>query len=307
MREFEKWIEGVASDQSVSDVARHSLNVRLAAVQYYLPLAAERADEDAEYVHQLRVYTRRSTAALNLYAKTLPKKEVKWFRKQLRKIRRAAGAARDLDVLAERHSEDVGRGADAFRADLQQLRRAAQEPIVKLYRKLRRNGRLDRQVESILTGASSHVADIPFGEWARRRLRRSLQRFCKASPADTRDLDSLHRFRIRGKELRYAIELLSAAFPRELRQQFYPTVEQLQEQLGTIHDHAVAADRLQQWARATQDKHRARRLRAVLADERRRIDEAISEFSASWSEQTVRQFRVGLEELLCPQYEAMFI
>jgi hypothetical protein len=63
----ERWVQGVSPADRTIDVAVRTLGGRLDAVLYYLPLAAEKADEDTEYVHQLRVWTRRATAALRLY------------------------------------------------------------------------------------------------------------------------------------------------------------------------------------------------------------------------------------------------
>jgi hypothetical protein len=51
----EKWIRGVSPGDRTSDVARHTLQNRLGAVLHYLPLAAEKAEEDVEHIHQLRV------------------------------------------------------------------------------------------------------------------------------------------------------------------------------------------------------------------------------------------------------------
>jgi hypothetical protein len=77
------------------------LTVRLVAVCHYLPLAMYQAEKDPENVHQLRVSTRRSGAAVDIFALCLPEKVYKAIRKQLRNIRRAAGAARDWDVFLD--------------------------------------------------------------------------------------------------------------------------------------------------------------------------------------------------------------
>lgn len=60
-----KWVAGATADDRTRDIAVRTLQARLAAVQYYLPLVAERAGEDVEYVHELRVWTRRAAAALD--------------------------------------------------------------------------------------------------------------------------------------------------------------------------------------------------------------------------------------------------
>ena len=111
-----KWIEGIGPDGSVDDAARRSLEPRLTAVVHWLPLAAYLAEHDVEHVHRLRVSTRRAVAALKLYRDWLPRKQRRWVKKRLKKIRRAAGDARDLDVLAERLARDYGERVGAGRA-----------------------------------------------------------------------------------------------------------------------------------------------------------------------------------------------
>ena len=59
----------------------------------------QEADRDPEYVHQLRVATRRADAALRIFAPCLPGKVHKKARHRLRRLRQAAGAAHDWDVF----------------------------------------------------------------------------------------------------------------------------------------------------------------------------------------------------------------
>ena len=67
-----KWIDGIAPDQPVDLVARQVLECRLTAVGQWLPLAAEQSHEDVEYVHRLRVSTRRAVEALGCFATSSP-------------------------------------------------------------------------------------------------------------------------------------------------------------------------------------------------------------------------------------------
>src|SRR5262245_13261360 len=94
-----KWITGLTPSTSVMDAAKAVLSMRFAVVRHYLPLAAEKAHEDVEHVHQLRVGTRRAAAALRMFADAFPRKHLKPTRQTLRTIRRAAGDARDWDVF----------------------------------------------------------------------------------------------------------------------------------------------------------------------------------------------------------------
>lgn len=101
----QKWVEGTSPEQGVVEVARRALGARLELVAHYLPLAARRPEEEIEYVHQLRVATRRAVAALKLFAPLLPRRRAQKMKKLLGRIRRAAGDARDLDVLGLRLAE----------------------------------------------------------------------------------------------------------------------------------------------------------------------------------------------------------
>src|SRR3954452_5666961 len=94
-----KWIRGLRPDLPLAEAAREVLTARLEVVRNYLPKAMRQADEDTEFVHQLRVGTRRSDAALRLFRTCLPGRAYRGAKGRLRAIRRAAGAARDWDVF----------------------------------------------------------------------------------------------------------------------------------------------------------------------------------------------------------------
>jgi CHAD domain-containing protein len=240
-------------------------------------------------------------AALKLFSGLLPKKEVRWFRKTLRRIRRAAGNARDMDVLAQNHEQDVGKGARAFLAEVRQRREAAQRPIVAIHRNMKRDNRLLRHIDNLLEKAgtqTSNAADGSFSQWARSRLQKRLERFFKASSSDVGDLTSLHRFRIRGKELRYAMELLAPAFPRELREELYPVVEQLQGRLGEIHDHTVAGVRLVKWVALTKSKKKAVHMRKLLEQEREQLAELLPEFASWWTPEFQARLEDSVKQLI---------
>ena len=58
----------------------------------------------------------------------------------------------------------------------------------------------------------SDEAEPTFEVAARKAMDHASKRFLKASRADLTNMDALHRLRIRGKSLRYSIELLAGAF-----------------------------------------------------------------------------------------------
>ena len=116
-----KWISDLTADTRVSDAARRVLTFRLEAVRDWLGQALREAGQDTEYVHQLRVATRRASAALDVFAACLPPKVAKEAKDRLKLIRRAAGEARDWDVFLGRLNETAAEPAGEECAGLDML------------------------------------------------------------------------------------------------------------------------------------------------------------------------------------------
>jgi CHAD domain-containing protein len=111
-------------------VAARTLRNRLDAVWRELPAAGSRTVRDSESVHRLRVATRRAIAAMDAFHDLLPMRRSKWFAKRLRRIRRSAGEARDLDVLTDRLAGEAGETVGG-RARRRALRRRFEETLRK--------------------------------------------------------------------------------------------------------------------------------------------------------------------------------
>jgi CHAD domain-containing protein len=299
MAPLSKWIDGLSADGTVRDAAGVSIEARLATVAYWLPLAARPVDGDVERVHQLRVATRRAIAALKLYRDWLPKGKRRWFTKRLKDIRHAAGDARDYDVLFKRlHEEHGDKRAEVLRHIAQQ--RAATQPEIaaiadrchadnrfqnKSYKLL---GRIEPQDEAAAAG------DASFLTWAGSRLHSVAEKFFDAQPASDADWSALHRFRIAGKKLRYAMELLAPAFGSELREKHYPIVQELQEKLGTINDFVVAREILQKLRDKSSNTAAQDQLDALIGEQEASCDQAIADFHDWWTPDRAAALRTAL-------------
>jgi CHAD domain-containing protein len=71
-----------------------------------------------------------------------------------------------------------------------------------------------------------------------------LRELDEAARQDLEDYHHLHRVRIAGKRLRYAMELFADCFAAAFREEIYPAVEAMQEILGDANDSHVASQRL---------------------------------------------------------------
>jgi CHAD domain-containing protein len=293
-----KWIDGIGPDSTIEEAARRSLEARLATVNQWLPLAAYLAEHDVEHVHQLRVSTRRATAALRLYRDWLPWKPSRWFRKRLRRIRRAAGVARDLDVLGPRLVLDYGQRRTAAVTALIAERRASFQPdLVKVAERSRRRDRFVRKMAALLSDISAPDAglnELCFREWSAPQLAEKAGEFFASQPDESAHWSALHRFRILGKALRYTIELVAPAFGQELRNEYYPVAEELQERLGTIQDHFEAACLLRDWSEEAEERACGAIMSELAAEERERLADARREFHIWWTPERSESLRSGL-------------
>jgi CHAD domain-containing protein len=247
-----KWISELRATTPVADAARHVLTVRLEVVRDYLPLALEQADNDPEYVHQLRVGTRRARAALDIFACCLPSRVYKGACKQLRNVRQVAGEARDWDVFlasltqwASTHGRRLRPGLDCLVGYLVAKREAAQlqlEQAAKDY-PFAFERFLAETVAAVHKPNDLRLRTLV--DLALPRLTSLLRELNKAASLDLEAHEHLHRIRILGKKLRYAMEVFADCFAPAFRAELYPAVEAMQEILGNANDSYVACRRLE--------------------------------------------------------------
>lgn len=243
-----KWVEGLGPETPVADAARVVLAARFEVVRHYLPLAAGRADDDPEYVHQLRVGTRRAAAALRAFAGCLPRKPLKAAKAALRGLRRAAGDARDWDVflLGLVKQDDAGPARDFLLGYALGERSAAQARLVQAAADAGPSYAADTTLlPSRARPPKGDIAPRTFGDLADAQLGRPFEEFRAAVAADPEAPHDLHQLRILAKRLRYALELFAGCYGPPLRAEVYPAVERLQEVLGAVQDAAVGAARLE--------------------------------------------------------------
>jgi CHAD domain-containing protein len=236
----------------IPDAAKAVLAARFEVVRHYLPLAVEKPYEDVEHVHQLRVGTRRAAAALRVFADALPRKHLKETRRTLRTIRRAAGDARDWDVFLVGLPTAKPLAAAAAKPTLDFLlgyafgeRAAAQTRLAEAASEagpLFVDQSLDLPTRAHKPQGPSAPAD--FGALAGQYLGDHFGEFTAAAEANPTETPALHALRIQGKRLRYAIEIFADCFPPVLKQDVYPLVERLQEELGDVQDAVVGMERL---------------------------------------------------------------
>jgi CHAD domain-containing protein len=279
----------------VVDAARLVIGARLKTIEKLLPLADQQAHEDVEHIHRLRVATRRTDAALRIFAGCFKRKRAERVRRRLRRIRRAAGAAREYDVhgraLAHRHDTTDGLEAQVL-SDLLvwigELRGTAQQQVrdaANRYPASRLRESRHWLIQS-LRPSTSDRGQATFHELALLVIPNLARGVDDAAKADLTMLDHLHKLRIVSKQLRYAMEIFRPCFGSGFKEA-YALLKSLQDRLGVVNDdHELAAlidTFLSTHGKAHSDEWRST-ASALAASFITRRDEDASTFLADWRE-----------------------
>jgi CHAD domain-containing protein len=235
-------------------------------------ISGVRDGEDIEYLHRMRVASRRLRAAMPLFVTCFPPKKYEKWMHDIRQITRALGDARDTDVQIaslKKYRKKLSKlqaiqGTEKNQGD--ELRR---EAISYLLAKTRNNRTaLQKDIVSALTGLENHRVvegiqaavksfTIPAGKPGKKPSMAGISPVA-ASHITERLNDLLshrpwvpypdavaehHAMRIAAKKLRYTMELYSPVYQRGLRK-YITRITKLQEILGFLHDCDVWIDRV---------------------------------------------------------------
>jgi len=207
--------------------------------------AALRDVHAPEYVHQARVALRRMRSAVRL----LDRKHEDFLEAlalELRWAARLLGAARDWDVLVTQTLPELFATAPReLRGELKatlaraQAKRDAARADVLGALGTARFARLALRLQAwTLTSPPKgrtlkRLAPRALGK-AHRRLFDAAQFFVALSP------ERRHRVRILAKRLRYALDVMAVALPREATERYVAALAELQDILGELNDRVVA-------------------------------------------------------------------
>jgi len=266
-----------------------------------------RLGKDIECIHRMRVASRRMRSALEQFKVCLPAKHFPIWEKEVRKVTRALGAARDTDVQLERLAAFTKNSAGP-----------REQPGLKRLSLRLRQRRTALQVK-VIKALDSMEKDDVFGDMEQ-RLRPTLEKqpqtylyspsiYAQAYESISTQLDGflayeefvsqpecieeLHALRIAAKRLRYTMEIFAALYPGELKEPLQ-ACRKAQDLLGDLHDSDVWVAMLPQFLvderQRTQDYFGNLNgyfrlipgIECFLADRRQARDMVYQEFYAYW-------------------------
>lgn len=229
------------------------LRQRLVSLLNAMP-AAQAGDEDS--VHQARVASRRLREALPVLGARANGAALDRAEKRVKRITRALGPVRELDVTLSLLAELEGKGAAPKRA-IARVRKAVTEE-----RQKRRTEMLEEMTPSKLDKLRKRLVEVAapdaHGSVPRNALveaaAKSAQRARLLKAAIDRAgsvylADRLHRVRIEAKKLRYALEI-QRELAKSRSNAGLTRLKNEQDLLGRVHDLEILIDR----ARGVQSK-----------------------------------------------------
>ena len=226
-------------------------------------LAGTRANLDSEFLHDLRVATRRTRSALSQVKRVLPDNVVEDFKQRFGWLGQVTGPTRDLDVFLlelPRYRASLpaamGHDLDALEEHLLAAHKTEQARLKRKLgsaemRTLLRDWRAVLEADA-LPGEPGSCADLPIELVAAQRIWRMYRKVIKAGRAVTADgpPEAMHELRKDCKKLRYLVEFFRSLFPDDDIKKIVRALKNLLDILGDYQDLEVQADELRGFAAA---------------------------------------------------------
>lgn len=292
--------------EPVCGAAAICLKELLSPLFRYWEAAAERSDEDIEYVHQLRVSSRRLAAAFEVFREFLPRRRTKRFERRLALIRKSAGPARDCDVFLTRIAQQpTPELLDPIASLLRTRRGRAQTTLRAIRLELDHGERPEQHASELLARLRARRPSAKrlggcFDTWGKARARELADRFLDRARPDVSDIRDLHRFRVRVKLFRYSLEMLGPAFDPVAFASVQSSLRKLAKRLGEITDHSTAAETVRQWRKLDHSPDTETLLREWRRRERAELERKSELFDAWWTKKRRRRLRDQLRRLWGP-------
>jgi inorganic triphosphatase YgiF len=230
---------------------------------------------DPEGVHQMRVGLRRLRAAISLFSNALPETKTEEIKTELRWLTNELARARELDVFLEEKIGPVAReitlqrGGKAIAKQFAEKRAEALEQARKAVDSPRCRALLVDVLEWIETQhGRTGAANSELGKFATKLLDRRIRKAQKdAGTLQEMTARERHKFRIRMKKIRYAVEFFESLFrskrDRKALARLSKHTKKVQDALGSLND--FIADRKMAAEAALTAPPQDRRARAYVA------------------------------------------
>jgi CHAD domain-containing protein len=246
---MEPLIGDMGPDRAFVKFSIESLAAQLQAIMR--EAGGTRLGQDAEFLHRMRVASRRLRTRLRLFSECLPDSKASMYRKRVRSLTRALGEARDCDVqiiyimefMESLETRRQKEGIKRLLLRLTQKRERLQSAVVKAVTRME-DGRIFTEMQELfraILGTMAFDKPAETGGYAFMLASREIKAllgelfgFEMYIREPSRSVE-LHQMRIAAKHLRYAMESFEPLFRTRLKKPI-KAAKAIQEMLGDIHD-----------------------------------------------------------------------
>jgi CHAD domain-containing protein len=229
-----------------------------------------RLGQDIEYIHRMRVASRRLRSALPIFAGCFSVRKISTWTKEVKQITRALGIARDTDVqidlvkqiLASLPAANMQNGVRRLLLRLSQQRVKLQSKVLLAVDEMTGSGILADMTSQFNEALARFPESLPntgsLYQLGFDSLNLHMGEFLAYEQYiySPERITELHAMRIASKRLRYEMEIFAPLYPEELKS-YLQAVRKAQETLGNVHDCDVWAVTLPQFM----EKERRRSLK----------------------------------------------
>lgn len=213
--------------------------------------------EDIEYVHKMRVTSRRIRSAMPLFRECFPKRRYKKWLNEIKKVTQFLGAARDLDVQIEFIKDYIKllqptepkKGMNALLDSHIDQRTYLQSNIINGLQELEKS-RVTKELKSYCEQVIKESASYLFNLYSIRekafwQISAKLDEFLSMEEYVHKENEILkhHEMRIKAKWLRYTMECFAPLYPEEFLGEI-EMMKNFQDMLGEMHDCDVWIERI---------------------------------------------------------------
>ena len=316
-------------DEAMSEAGRKAMYTHF--LKMLANEAGTRLGEDIEFLHDMRVSTRRMRAAYRIFADYYDQKVQAPFNKGLRRTGAMLGAVRDLDVLLEKAEawaappvnaapsaevpppakessgpgDQEGRSLEPLLADWRTQREVARRQMIE-YLDSPTYRRFVADFQAFLTTPGAGALPVEAGAPTPYQVRHVVPRLIFTRYEAVRayepiiggaPLTTYHALRIDFKRLRYALEFFREVLGPETPGLIRATVA-MQDLLGALQDAYVAEGLISEFLAAQKAKRKKRyaggelaEVEAYLESQRATQQELVIGFPALWTEIVGPEFR----------------
>jgi CHAD domain-containing protein len=245
----------LAPHDGVRDAARAVIGFHRNAL---IRAQADAEAGDIEGVHQLRVAIRRLRTALRLFRRALYAAQADKLRRELAAVASAAGRVREADVIGallkkrvRKLEPEAARELDPMFAEIARRRaEGTRELAAALHSR-----RYAAALAQLGNPSFRRGRDAALGPIAAELMRPLLRALIRGGSriSNTAPPQAIHRLRIRGKRVRYALEMLGGLGGKKLDKTLRRLAE-LQDALGEHNDATIALN----WVRECSEPLKAR-------------------------------------------------